>query len=611
MKYVGIILALLTVTASAQLRDSDRAEIKIINHLRNGGLERGIVGWVGSGVSPTLVTGSQRSGTYAVTWNPTASTQTLNSPSVEIPRGAGACLAEFYYTGAGTADIQAYVEDTSNNRLSDIVTITTAVTALDYTLVQLPFACQPTGTSVRIELNAQGNAAPIVVDDASFTRDFRVGSSSIGAWQTCTITSTWVTNATHVCKRRAVGDSYDYDVSVQLTGAPTASGLILTMPSDSTIDTSKLANSTEYENIVGTSIVYDASGAVDQEMLLGGPTVASSTTVRIMGMDNATTDEHWLERVQDTVPVTFATGDRVHIRFTVPVTQLASNVVQRADTPGNLLTSYTPTFTGFGTVSTQAFQYQCVGPNLLMVKGRFVAGTVTATEARISLPSGFTSASSYTTLEQVGFVIRTASSTTFFNNVALVEPSVTYLTFGRQNSTNSALGKANGNDAFGTGDTVSVGPAFIQVASGCGNIPRAFIPGSLYGSSTVLDGGSTSVSTFESGTYTPTLTNQSNIAASTLNSAFYVRIGKIVMVSIQVQIDPTATGSASLVFTLPVATANFPSTFQATGVGASSGAAGNSGRVLADSGLQTARFTWDAASAANLTYSLEFKYQVQ
>ena len=164
----------------------------------------------------------------------------------------------------------------------------------------------------------------------------------------------------------------------------------------------------------------------------------------------------------------------------------SSQVAVRADAPGNMLTSYTPTFTGFGTATNISFQYQCVGANMLMVKGRATAGTVTATEARISLPSGFTAASTYSTLEVVGVIARNASSATYFGDYTTIEPSVTYMTVSRQSSAANALSKANADDAFSTGNNFSVGPSFIQVASGCGNMPKVFIPGSVYAGSTAV-----------------------------------------------------------------------------------------------------------------------------
>lgn len=51
--------------------------------------------------------------------------------------------------------------------------------------------------------------------------------------------------------------------------------------------------------------------------------------------------------------------------------------------------SYTPTITGFGTVSLVSAQYRITG-DTLWANGRFKAGTETAVQARISLPSGRT-----------------------------------------------------------------------------------------------------------------------------------------------------------------------------------------------------------------------------
>ena len=78
--------------------------------------------------------------------------------------------------------------------------------------------------------------------------------------------------------------------------------------------------------------------------------------------------------------------------------------------------SYTPTFTGFGTASNIEFQWRRIGDSV-QVKGKFTAGTPTATEARISLPSGMTSAdtSKIPTLQHAGTVaISTNSATSYY-----------------------------------------------------------------------------------------------------------------------------------------------------------------------------------------------------
>ena len=55
-----------------------------------------------------------------------------------------------------------------------------------------------------------------------------------------------------------------------------------------------------------------------------------------------------------------------------------------------------------------------------------------------------------------------------------------------------------------------------------------------------------------SGTYTPTLTNTTNVSSSTLNAAYYVRNGNIVTVTIAVQLTLTATTETVFTFSLPI-----------------------------------------------------------
>src|SRR5439155_66361 len=54
--------------------------------------------------------------------------------------------------------------------------------------------------------------------------------------------------------------------------------------------------------------------------------------------------------------------------------------------------------------------------------------------------------------------------------------------------------------------------------------------------------GSTDISDLASGTYTPTLTNSVNVAASTAYTCQYLRVGSVVTVSGQMDIDPTGAG---------------------------------------------------------------------
>jgi len=110
-----------------------------------------------------------------------------------------------------------------------------------------------------------------------------------------------------------------------------------------------------------------------------------------------------------------------------------------------------------------------------------------------------------------------------------------------------------------------------------------------------------------SGTYTPTSFNTTNIAASTPQSAQYLRVGNTVTVSGQIDIDPTATGFAILGLSLPIASA-ITSAVQLSGVFNCPDADG--GGVYGDATNDRATFQFTATSASNLTYYYTFTYRV-
>lgn len=117
---------------------------------------------------------------------------------------------------------------------------------------------------------------------------------------------------------------------------------------------------------------------------------------------------------------------------------------------------YTPTFNGFGTVATSNMLWRRVGDKI-EISGSFVAGTTTASEARVSFPAGLTSAdtSKIPNLEASGiWASDTTSATTY--KPTLVEPSVSYITFGLNNGATAGLGKQNGNSIVTAGTKISV-----------------------------------------------------------------------------------------------------------------------------------------------------------
>lgn len=120
---------------------------------------------------------------------------------------------------------------------------------------------------------------------------------------------------------------------------------------------------------------------------------------------------------------------------------------------------YTPTFQGFGTPSAVEFEWRQVGENV-EVRGKLTSGTATAIEARISLPNGYTAAGTtlIPSLRVEGSYARGASSGSH-GGLVLIEPSVTYFTFGPATTFGStasiSLSKALGTEMLSSSEAFS------------------------------------------------------------------------------------------------------------------------------------------------------------
>lgn len=111
--------------------------------------------------------------------------------------------------------------------------------------------------------------------------------------------------------------------------------------------------------------------------------------------------------------------------------------------------SYTPTFTGFGTVSSVSVWSRRVG-DTLHIRGRFTSGTPTAVEARMTL--GFNgvdgavtaSATKVPTTQMAGGMTEdTAAATSIYT---IVTGGLGYINFGRQDASNGGLIAATGSN---------------------------------------------------------------------------------------------------------------------------------------------------------------------
>jgi hypothetical protein len=117
-----------------------------------------------------------------------------------------------------------------------------------------------------------------------------------------------------------------------------------------------------------------------------------------------------------------------------------------------------------------------------------------------------------------------------------------------------------------------------------------------------------------SGTYTPTLTDVTNVADSTTGTCQYMRVGNVVTVSGQLSIDPTTASANTVVrMTLPIAS-SFTGTSRACGGTAASVSSGTYGQSLAILGFASAtgqaEFRGDPTVATSQDYAFSFTYRI-
>lgn len=123
--------------------------------------------------------------------------------------------------------------------------------------------------------------------------------------------------------------------------------------------------------------------------------------------------------------------------------------------------SYTPTYNGFGTPTGVEAFWRRVGSDV-EIDVKFIAGTTTAVEGRVSLPSGLTSASSarIPSIRLAGIAeintLGAAGQNVGVSYATLIEPSVTYITFSSRSSGNTGLTKLNGSSIASSGNAITI-----------------------------------------------------------------------------------------------------------------------------------------------------------
>jgi hypothetical protein len=133
-------------------------------------------------------------------------------------------------------------------------------------------------------------------------------------WVSFTPTGSWSTNTTYAGKYRRVGDSIEVEATISLAGAPTAATLTVNLPSGLTMDTGKISGPGS-ESILGSAMAVDASPFT----LIPGIVLYNSTSSVAIRSHAESGTAVTLAVVNATAPVTFASGDKVMLKFSAPI----------------------------------------------------------------------------------------------------------------------------------------------------------------------------------------------------------------------------------------------------------------------------------------------------
>lgn len=145
-----------------------------------------------------------------------------------------------------------------------------------------------------------------------------VSEDNLSEWTAFTPTGSLTTNVTYSGTKRRVGDTMFYKVNIAFTGTNTEGLININIP-DGLIDTTKIPQATIYETPLGVATIKDssASGAI-YPAYVG---YNSTSSVRIVYDGSGAVSS--IANSSTSSPIVFASGDDIHVDFSVPIVELA------------------------------------------------------------------------------------------------------------------------------------------------------------------------------------------------------------------------------------------------------------------------------------------------
>lgn len=131
-----------------------------------------------------------------------------------------------------------------------------------------------------------------------------------------TITGDWVANTTYTGTYRQVNDTMEAQLTIELSGAPTATTLSIDIPNGESVDETKLPSTVALYQ-VGTFIIWDDNVS---EVRGTGQVLYNRSTNDLDLYIVTTVAPSISSQVSNTIPITFANNDYLSIEFSVPIT---------------------------------------------------------------------------------------------------------------------------------------------------------------------------------------------------------------------------------------------------------------------------------------------------
>ena len=246
----------------------------------------------------------------------------------EADKGKVHTIEFFYRTGSNYVDddIEVWIYDVTNASLIQPTPYLIKAESLSagaelfQAQVQLPIDSD----SFRLILHQAGtnsNAVDVDIDEVKFSPVVRAYGTPVTDWISFTPTFNNITG-TATGKWRRVGDSMEIEASLDVTGSASTT-ITMSMPSGYSIDTSKISTGTT-TGAWETAILGFANGSTN-----GGSSTASAS----VRYNSATSLRFW-ESTNDggdnwaaAQPFTWASGDGLALRVTVPIVGWSSSTV--------------------------------------------------------------------------------------------------------------------------------------------------------------------------------------------------------------------------------------------------------------------------------------------